>query len=229
MSRAIGATLLTTRSPIRMRPAVTVLESRDHPQRGGLAASGRADEHEELAVGDLELEVVDRASAAAVGLRHMVEGDAGHPGLTSSIGSGSGSAKCAAASAEYASVNVRTGRTPIAPTTFTSRSAPASAHEERPAREREAGLAQHVAEAGLAADDRQRPEVDLPDGEHRRDVDREHGQRQRGRAAVDQNATETRRGRPRLRPGLRARARAANAVSARQDRRRVAARPSAAA
>ena len=36
-----------------------VLEAGQHPQRRALAAARRADEHEELAVGDLEREVVD--------------------------------------------------------------------------------------------------------------------------------------------------------------------------
>ena len=41
------------------RAAVDVLEAGEHPQRGGLAAAGRADEDEELAVADLEVELVD--------------------------------------------------------------------------------------------------------------------------------------------------------------------------
>ena len=38
-----------------------LLEAGDHAQRGRLAAPGRADEHHELAVVDLEIEAVDRA------------------------------------------------------------------------------------------------------------------------------------------------------------------------
>ena len=37
-------------------PAVDGLEAGQHPQRRGLAAAGRADEDEELAVGDLEVD-----------------------------------------------------------------------------------------------------------------------------------------------------------------------------
>ena len=38
-------------------PDGDVLEPGDHPQRGRLAATGRADEDDELAVGDLEVEL----------------------------------------------------------------------------------------------------------------------------------------------------------------------------
>ena len=59
MSRSFGATSLTTWSPMRSATG-DVLEPGDHPQRGGLAATGWADEDEELAVVDLEAQVVDR-------------------------------------------------------------------------------------------------------------------------------------------------------------------------
>ena len=39
-----------------------LLEARNHPQSGRLSAARRPDQHHELAVTDLELEVVDRAS-----------------------------------------------------------------------------------------------------------------------------------------------------------------------
>jgi hypothetical protein len=36
-----------------------VLQSRDHPQQRGLAAPGRADQHDEFAIGDLDIHVMD--------------------------------------------------------------------------------------------------------------------------------------------------------------------------
>ena len=37
-----------------------LLQPGDHAQRGGLAAAGRADQHDELLVGDLEVDAVHR-------------------------------------------------------------------------------------------------------------------------------------------------------------------------
>src|SRR5690606_19234341 len=55
-----------------------LLQAGDHPQRGRLAASGRTDEHHELAVLDLEVEVVHGFDAAAVDLVDAAEDDLGH-------------------------------------------------------------------------------------------------------------------------------------------------------
>ena len=54
-----------------------VLEPGDHPQQRRLAAARRADEDEELAVGDLERDVVDRGDAAEV-LLTLFEPDLRH-------------------------------------------------------------------------------------------------------------------------------------------------------
>ena len=54
------------------------LESGDHPQRGRLPAAGRPDEHDELAVGDLEVEVGHRLRAVGIDLRQALERDLGH-------------------------------------------------------------------------------------------------------------------------------------------------------
>ena len=44
---------------MRISPAGDVLEPGDHAQQRGLAAAGRADQHDELAVGDLDVDAVD--------------------------------------------------------------------------------------------------------------------------------------------------------------------------
>ncbi len=62
------------------RAAGDVLEPGDHPQAGRLAAARRADEDHELAVADLEVQVVDRLDLA-VQLAHVIEGDCGHRSL----------------------------------------------------------------------------------------------------------------------------------------------------
>src|SRR6266566_4431828 len=54
------------------------LEARDHPQQGGLAATGRADQHTELAVADLEVDALDGLEAAGIGLAHVAEDDVSH-------------------------------------------------------------------------------------------------------------------------------------------------------
>ncbi|GMA87618.1 hypothetical protein GCM10025868_28680 [Angustibacter aerolatus] len=58
---------------------VDVLETREHPQGGGLAAAGGADEDEELAVLDLEVEGVHGGLVApGVHARRLVVRDSGH-------------------------------------------------------------------------------------------------------------------------------------------------------
>src|SRR5262249_50941002 len=60
------------------RPGGDVLETRDHPQRGRLAAPRRADEDDELAVTDVQVEVAHRPRAVRVDLRQLLELDARH-------------------------------------------------------------------------------------------------------------------------------------------------------
>src|SRR5659263_526811 len=55
-----------------------VLEAGDHPQRGGLPATGGADEDHELAVGDVKVHVLNRLGPVRIALGHVVEGDLGH-------------------------------------------------------------------------------------------------------------------------------------------------------
>ena len=47
------------------------LEAGDHPQQRGLAAAGRADQHAELPVADVEVDALDGVDAARVGLAHI--------------------------------------------------------------------------------------------------------------------------------------------------------------
>ena len=60
------------------RPRGDVLEPGDHPQRRRLAAARRADEDDELAVLDLEVELLDGARPVGVDLGQLVELDRGH-------------------------------------------------------------------------------------------------------------------------------------------------------
>ena len=59
-------------------PRGHLLEAGDHPQQRRLAATGRADEHHELAVADLQADVVDGGDVAGVDLRQLLELDLGH-------------------------------------------------------------------------------------------------------------------------------------------------------
>src|SRR6188474_3579134 len=59
-------------------PLRDLLETGDHAQRGRLAAARRADEDEELAVLDSEVQVVDRPRSVGVDLRHTLECDPRH-------------------------------------------------------------------------------------------------------------------------------------------------------
>jgi hypothetical protein len=49
---------------IRMRPAVGRLEAREHAQQSGLAAARAAQQREQLAARDLEIDAVDRGDRA---------------------------------------------------------------------------------------------------------------------------------------------------------------------
>jgi hypothetical protein len=54
------------------------LESRDHPQKGRLSAARRTDQHEQLAVGDRERAVDERARSVGERLAQMLAIDGGH-------------------------------------------------------------------------------------------------------------------------------------------------------
>src|SRR4029079_7969102 len=58
-------------------PGGRLLQARDHVHRGRLAAAGRPEKRRERAVGNLELEVVDRRERAEL-LREVLERDRGH-------------------------------------------------------------------------------------------------------------------------------------------------------
>ena len=59
MSRSLGGTSLTTRSPMLDVAGADRLEPGDHPERRGLAAARGPDEHDELLVADLQVDVFD--------------------------------------------------------------------------------------------------------------------------------------------------------------------------
>ena len=60
--REPGHVLVVEQDP----PAARLDEPRDHPQRRRLAAAGRAEQRHELAVGDVEVELVDGDGRAVV-------------------------------------------------------------------------------------------------------------------------------------------------------------------
>jgi len=59
-------------------PARDVLEPGDHPEGGRLATAGGADEHDELAVPDLQIEAADSLGAVPVDLRQTLQLDLRH-------------------------------------------------------------------------------------------------------------------------------------------------------
>ena len=69
---------MTTWPSIRTFPEVIGLEAGDHSQRRGLAAARRADEDDELAGGDFEVELANGSGAVGIDLRQVLEGDLRH-------------------------------------------------------------------------------------------------------------------------------------------------------
>ena len=80
-----AATSLTTRSPMRSSPPVISSRPGEHAQRGGLAAAGRADQHQELVVADIQVQVVD-GQHVAIFLINMFKRHTCHCRLLSKIG-----------------------------------------------------------------------------------------------------------------------------------------------
>ena len=78
MSRSCGGFSVTSTPPIETSPIVTSSRPGDHPQQRRLAAAGRADEHAELALGNLERERIDGLDAVGIDLRDFVERDPAH-------------------------------------------------------------------------------------------------------------------------------------------------------
>ena len=60
-----------------MVPRADILEAGDHAQRRRFAAARRADQHDEFAILDVQIDVFT-ATTLAVGLVHVVEDDFGH-------------------------------------------------------------------------------------------------------------------------------------------------------
>ena len=55
-----------------------ILKTGDHAERGGFAAARRADEHDEFAVLDFEIEVFDGVETVGIGLVNGIQRDEGH-------------------------------------------------------------------------------------------------------------------------------------------------------
>ena len=54
MPRSLGSSQVTLRSPIQIWPVVDLEQAGDGVEQGGLAAAGRPEQHQELALLDLE-------------------------------------------------------------------------------------------------------------------------------------------------------------------------------
>ena len=79
MSRSFGVRLVDDAAADRDRPVGDVLEPGDHAQRGRLAAAGRPDEHEELAVADASsVRSLTAWTPFVVDLVDLVERDLSH-------------------------------------------------------------------------------------------------------------------------------------------------------
>ena len=78
MSRWRGARSVTSRPPIAISPARHLLEAGDRAQQRRLAAARRPDERDELAVPDVERDVVDGDDVAREDLRDASKLDLGH-------------------------------------------------------------------------------------------------------------------------------------------------------
>ena len=74
-SRSLAARSVTSLPPMSTRPLGHGLEPRDHAQRRRLAAARRAEQRDELALRDLERDVVDGGDVAVL-LGHAIEDDA---------------------------------------------------------------------------------------------------------------------------------------------------------
>jgi hypothetical protein len=66
--------------PDRDRPGGDLLQPRDRPQCGRLPAPRRTDQHHELAISDIQAQLVDRLHAARVRLLHLIQDDLRHGG-----------------------------------------------------------------------------------------------------------------------------------------------------
>ena len=85
--RLYGGSHVTSWPWSSMRPDVGCFEAADHPEGRGLAAARRAEEAEELAVLDLEVDVVDRDLVAEL-LDDIDEADVDLRQLALSVGTG---------------------------------------------------------------------------------------------------------------------------------------------
>ena len=65
MSRSLGGTVVTSRSPMRMRPLLTSSRPAEHTPRSWIPATGGADKNKEFAVANLQIYFVHRGLVVA--------------------------------------------------------------------------------------------------------------------------------------------------------------------
>ena len=78
MSRSFGGSVVHDLAADDDAPVGDRLEPGDHPQRARLPAAARADQDDELPVGDLEVQLRDRTGPVSVDLRQLLERDLRH-------------------------------------------------------------------------------------------------------------------------------------------------------
>ena len=81
MSRSAARLKVTSSPPSRMLPGGRQLEPGDHAERRRLAAAGRPEHDEELAVGDGEVRILHRDEVGE-GLAQVLDADLGHRRIT---------------------------------------------------------------------------------------------------------------------------------------------------
>ena len=78
MSRSLGALSLTTLPSMLQLALGDVLQPGDHVEGGRLPAARGPDQDDELAVGDVQVEVVDGQGAVGIALDDVVQDDFCH-------------------------------------------------------------------------------------------------------------------------------------------------------
>ena len=85
MLRSFGSSSFTTLPAIEMRAFGDAFEPGDHPQQRRLAATRRADHHDELAVGHVHVDAVQHELFAVVGFLNALQSQCSHAVLAFSL------------------------------------------------------------------------------------------------------------------------------------------------